>query len=794
MTTTYLNSVDLMDVMGSLADAAWIITLHNKQVKIIQDPMIPELVGKQLDYSALNDIYTREYVYPPDLGRWEKILSWEALQALVASGVREKKFDMRFSNPLFGFEWHEARMNVLRDEDGVANRILLTSRHVNDFRKAQIVEAAVQTEYDYVVYIEADTNSYVMYTANHESGTPVPPIASSDYEKEVTEFHRLYVPENDREELTRKLAIDHVLSVLKNSHEYILFCKVMENGAYRDKKLRFSYFDREKNLLLLTRTDIMEVREEKRQKQLLQDALEAARTANRAKSDFLSRMSHDIRTPMNAIIGMTTIASMHLADPGRIADCLTKITTSSKLLLNLINEVLDMSKIESGHILLSEEEFELGELLQSIVTMVQTSLGQKRQDFRIHLHQIKHEKLIGDVPRIQQVLLNLISNAIKYTPDGGKITFAIEEKPLRNKQYGFFEISVSDNGIGMKPDFLQKIFEPFERADDAKLRNIQGTGLGMAISRNIANMMNGDIKVKSEYGKGSVFTFTMEVKLRGEEKFESDALKDLPVLVVDDDEISCQGACACVNEIGMKCEYALSGNEAIDKVKKAHDMADDYFVVILDLMMPDMDGIETASHIRETVGRDVPIIILSAYDCPEFEKIAQKAGIDGFISKPLMKSKLFYLMKSIVTKQDKTEVDITKPLYPFGNFTGKRILLVEDNELNREIASELLKETGAWIETAENGLVAVNMIQASAPGYYDLVFMDIQMPIMDGYDSTRQIRALTRPDAVTLPIIAMSANAFAEDMEKSKEAGMNGHLPKPIDFKKVREVLEKYLN
>lgn len=794
MTTTYLNSVDLMDVMGSLADAAWIITLHNKQVKIIQDPMIPELVGKQLDYSALNDIYTREYVYPPDLGRWEKILSWEALQALVASGVREKKFDMRFSNPLFGFEWHEARMNVLRDEDGVANRILLTSRHVNDFRKAQIVEAAVQTEYDYVVYIEADTNSYVMYTANHESGTPVPPIASSDYEKEVTEFHRLYVPENEREELTRKLAIDHVLSALKNSHEYILFCKVMENGAYRDKKLRFSYFDREKNLLLLTRTDIMEVREEKRQKQLLQDALEAARTANRAKSDFLSRMSHDIRTPMNAIIGMTTIASMHLADPGRIADCLTKITTSSKLLLNLINEVLDMSKIESGHILLSEEEFELGELLQSIVTMVQTSLGQKRQDFRIHLHQIKHEKLIGDVPRIQQVLLNLISNAIKYTPDGGKITFAIEEKPLRNKQYGFFEISVSDNGIGMKPDFLQKIFEPFERADDAKLRNIQGTGLGMAISRNIANMMNGDIKVKSEYGKGSVFTFTMEVKLRGEEKFESDALKDLPVLVVDDDEISCQGACACVNEIGMKCEYALSGNEAIDKVKKAHDMADDYFVVILDLMMPDMDGIETASHIRETVGRDVPIIILSAYDCPEFEKIAQKAGIDGFISKPLMKSKLFYLMKSIVTKQDKTEVDITKPLYPFGNFTGKRILLVEDNELNREIASELLKETGAWIETAENGLVAVNMIQASAPGYYDLVFMDIQMPIMDGYDSTRQIRALTRPDAVTLPIIAMSANAFAEDMEKSKEAGMNGHLPKPIDFKKVREVLEKYLN
>ena len=518
-----------------------------------------------------------------------------------------------------------------------------------------------------------------------------------------------------------------------------------------------------------------------------------AETDNIAKERLKSEISHDIRTPMNAIIGMTTIASMHIDDRERIVDCLKKIMVSSKLLLNLINEVLDMSKVESGHILLTDEEFDMGELLQSVITMVQTSVSQKFQDFRVHLFQIKHEMRIGDVQRIQQVLLNLLSNAIKYTPDYGKITLEIREKPIKNGNYGLFEVTVIDNGIGIKPDFLHKVFEPFERAEDATLRNIQGTGLGMAISRNIAHMMNGEILVESEYGKGSVFTFTMQLILQDQGWFEDDHLRDLPVLVVDDDIVCCENACMRINEIGMKGEYAISGEEAIGKVERAHHLNDDYFAVILDLKMPGMDGIETATRIRKVVGRDIPIIILSAYDCPHFEEIAQRAGVDGFISKPLMKSKLFYLMKSFAIKQEEKEEETEKPQYPFGNFEGKRILLVEDNSLNREIATVLLEETGAVVEEAENGLVAVNMEKNSSPGYYDLVFMDIQMPVMNGYDSSRHIRALERPDIKTMPIIAMSANAFAEDIKLCKESGMNEHIAKPIDFGKVLEILEKYL-
>lgn len=722
------------------------------------------------------------------------MLSIEALRAMAASGCRKKKFDMRFSNNQFGFEWHEAFLNILTDKNGLPDRVLLTSRYVNNFRKARIVETAVQTEYDYVVYIEADTNSYVMYTSNRESGTPVPPVASNDYEKEVADFHRRYVSEEERDELTKKLSIHHVLHILENTREYVLFCKVIENGTYRDKKLRFSYFDKENNILLLTRTDIMEVREEERQKQLLQDALHVATTANQAKSDFLSRMSHDIRTPMNAIIGMTAIAGMHLDDRQRIADCLKKITISSKLLLNLINEVLDMSKIESGRILLSEEEFKLGTLLEDLVIMMQTSIEQKRQDFQIHLYQIKHEKLVGDVQRIQQILLNLMSNAIKYTPEKGKITLDIKEKMSPHANYGLFEIIVTDNGIGMKPEFLQKIFEPFERAEDAKIRNIQGTGLGMAISRNLAHMMNGNIQVTSEYGKGSAFTLTLQLKIQEQETFDTDQLKNLTVLVVDDDQISCTNACLCLDEIGMKNDYALSGKEAIEKVADAHEYGNDYFAVILDLVMPEQDGIETAYRIRKKISSDIPIIILSAYDYQQFEERAKEVKIDGFINKPLMKSNLFYLMKSLALRQDGTPAKINpETVCLLGNFTGKRILIVEDNLLNREIACELLSQTGAYIDMAENGEEALNKIRLSAAGYYNLVFMDIQMPVMNGYESTRAIRALDHPDSKHLPIIAMSANAFMEDMEKSKEAGMNAHIAKPINLGKIREMLDKWM-
>ena len=792
MTNTTLNLEELLCGVNELVDTLWIVTLGNEKVEIIKDSMTPEREGECLDYTELCQTYIQEYVYPADLGKWEEILSLNSLRQMAASGVANKKFDMRFCNDLFGFEWHEAFIRILKDESGIPDRVILFSRYVNHCRKAQIVEAAVQTEYDYVVYIEANTNSYVMYTSNRESGTPVPPIASNDYEKEVAEFHHKYVPEDQRDELTRNLSLDHVLSVLRNSREYVLFCQVMENGVFRDKKMRFSFFDKERNILLLTRTDIMEVREEERQRQLLQDALQVAKSANQAKSDFLSRMSHDIRTPMNAIIGMATIASMHIDDRERIVDCLKKIMVSSKLLLNLINEVLDMSKVESGHILLTDEEFDMGELLQSVITMVQTSVSQKFQDFRVHLFQVKHEKLIGDVQRIQQVLLNLLSNAIKYTPDYGKITLEIREKPIKNGNYGLFEVTVIDNGIGIKPDFLHKVFEPFERAEDATLRNIQGTGLGMAISRNIAHMMNGEIQVESEYGKGSRFTIDMPLVCRDQKPDDKIEVEGLEVLVVDDDKIACLNTSSCLQEIGINSECVYSGSEAIEKVRQHHLAEKEYFAVIIDLKMPQMNGIETTRQIRRFVGADVPIIILSAYDLEEYEAEAKEVKANGFITKPLYKSKLLQVLRSFLDEGDQPE-----PIRPFKlsnvDYSGKRILLVEDNELNREIAVEIIGSTGITIDTAINGLDAVHKVAQSEEGFYQIILMDIQMPIMDGYEATRQIRSLQRRDIAHMPIIAMTANAFSEDVTNAIKAGMNYHLAKPIDIGALMGILSKYL-
>lgn len=767
-----------------LMDTIWTIYLEDGSVEIQKDSMITELENTKHDYVILNNTIKND-VYPPDHILWDETVSLEAFHKMIAEGCFHKKFDMRFCNKHFGFEWHEAFIDILTNKEGIPDRVVLSSHNVNDFRKSQIIETAVKAEYDYVIYIEASKNSYVMYTSGTESETP-PPVASSNYEAVVAEYNRQYMEPEFCDAMTEKMSIAHVDPILRQHGEYILYGTMIENGEKREKKMRFSYFDREQNIWLMTRTDITEIKEERKQKLLLQEALQSATAANRAKSDFLSRMSHDVRTPINAIVGMTAIAGLHMNDQNRIADCLKKITISSKLLLNLINEVLDMSKLESGKIMLTEETFKLDELLESLFIMVQSAFEAKKQKLVIH-SKVKHECLIGDVQRIQQALLNMLTNAIKYTPNKGLIQISVEEKPSVYNGYGQFEIAVTDNGIGMKPEFLSKVFEPFERSDDKAIRNIQGTGLGMAISRHIAQMMNGDILVESEYGKGSKFTMRFHVKLGSMDEYDNNLLIDLPVLVVDDDDISCEIACENLQELGMKPEWVLSGQDAVQKVSDGNK----YFAIIIDLMMPNMNGIETTYKIRECVGPDVPIIIISAYDYSDYEIEALKVGVNGFICKPIMKSKLFLLMKKFATnKKEEEEVTIVPSIV--ASFPGKRILVVEDNDLNREIAYELLQETGAEIETASDGLEAVNKVSASPEGYYDFIIMDIQMPVMDGLEATRQIRLLDRQDTKDLPIVAMSANAFAEDVRLSLEAGMNEHIAKPIEIDRLYSVMGKW--
>lgn len=789
---TALIPADFIACLCTDTDAVWEIDLDTLETIIWHDTTTPELVNTSIDLNKLLLMYLDRFIHHADREKCLTEMSPESLRALASGDKKSKRFDIRLLSRETGFEWHESSCQVFERSNGSGQTVLFKSRCINAHKRCTIVETAVKTEYDYVVYIEADTNSYILYTANYESGTLLPPVVGMDYTEEMIRFNTAHCPPGDREKLIAEMRLDNLLEKLSTANEHVIYTQMYENDRLAYKKIRFSFYDRSHNILLATRTDITEIINERQQKKLLQDALNAANVANRAKSEFLSRMSHDIRTPMNAIIGMTAIAGAHLANQERMSDCLRKITTSSRLLLSLINEVLDMAKIESGRIILSEEEVNLGDLVTSLLSMIQPDLKKKGHRFDVHLFNIDEEWVICDSQRIQQVLLNFLSNAIKYTPDNGHIVFEITQLPSSENGFGKYRFIFRDNGIGMTPGFLEKVFEPFERADEVSIQSIQGTGLGMAIAKNIAEIMGGHIGVESEHGKGTTFTLTIPMHY-GHRQNSVETLPCLPVLVVDDDEIVCENTCKRLDEIGMKSDWVTSGFDAIQKILAAQQLTDNYFAAIIDYQMPDMNGIETARAIRKIVGPDMTIILLSAYDWSEYEKEAHEAGIDDFIQKPLLKSRLAYTMKKFLNGNRQQVPTGAGSAIAAASHTGKRVLIVEDNQLNMEIATELLTMAGVVTDTAENGKVAVEKMAAAPIGYYDLIFMDMQMPVMDGCEASRQIRNLGRPDVKTLPIVAMTANAFAEDIEKTRFAGMNEHVAKPIDYERLESVLDRWL-
>lgn len=541
--------------------------------------------------------------------------------------------------------------------------------------------------------------------------------------------------------------------------------------------------------------DVTKEREEQaRQQKALEDAFQSAQVASAAKTNFLSSMSHDIRTPMNAIMGMTAIAKANLHSPEKLRDCLNKIDTSNQHLLHLINEVLDMSKIESGKIDLTLDKVKLPDLVQNITDMCQPFIAEKKQQFQISIGRLQHECVIADGDRLQQILMNLLSNAIKYTPEGGTIALRINElfSPVHNQ--GQFEFICTDNGIGMPEEFMPHVFEPFTRANDPQISREQGTGLGMAITNNIVHMMNGTITVHSEIGKGSTFTVSIPLALCTEKEMYSNELIGLSVLVVDDDPITCESAAALLSELGIRTAWVTSKEEALCCMNTAHQQQDDFSAVILDWKMPKMDGLETLKAIREQLHEEVPIIIISAYDYSDIEEEFLSAGADAFITKPLFKSRMMHILNLFIS-EDKENIDLpvndTSKLP--ANLAGKRILLAEDNDINREIAVELLQIYGIIADTVENGQRAVEVFLASAPGYYDAILMDIQMPVMNGYDATEAIRTTERKDAKTIPILALTANAFSSDIGKARGSGMNDHIAKPIDAAYLLEILQKWL-
>lgn len=526
----------------------------------------------------------------------------------------------------------------------------------------------------------------------------------------------------------------------------------------------------------------------------LESALDSASAANEAKTSFLSNMSHDIRTPMNGIIGMTAIAAANIDDTARVKDCLAKITSSGKHLLALINEVLDMSKIESGEIHLNEDDIDLSELMDDLITMNKPLADSKHHEMVMHVVNVSHENVIGDKLRLQQVFTNLVSNAVKYTPEGGKISITLTEKPSKNPKRGCFEFSVEDNGIGMSEEYLPKLFDPFSRADNTSTNHTQGTGLGLTITRNIVQMMDGEIDVKSKVGKGSKFTVTLYLKLRETAEARYEDFVDLNILMVDDDKLICESTELILSELGMNCEWVLSGREAVKLVEQRHEENNDYFAVLIDWKMPDMDGVETMREIRKRVGEDMPIIIISAYDWSDIEVEATLAGVNCFIEKPLFKSRLVNLFERLLKHEISGEDSELKKLTEQTDFSGKRALLAEDNAINAEIATEILQMTGLEVDWAHDGREAVEKMQSSEHGYYDCIFMDIQMPVLNGIEAAKEIRKLPNEDAASIPIFAMTANAFADDVKAVLDAGMNEHIAKPIDFDILMNILNKYLN
>ena len=545
---------------------------------------------------------------------------------------------------------------------------------------------------------------------------------------------------------------------------------------------------------LMTASDVTEFRKrEERQHQALQSAYDAANQANDAKTRFLSNMSHDIRTPMNGIIGMTAIAAAHLDDRARVEDCLVKITAASKHLLGLINEVLDMSKIESGKVDLQDEAFSLSDTVEQLLAIVRPQMEARSHRFEVLVNSLEHEDVIGDSQRIQQVFLNLLSNAAKYTPDGGTVRFSIAEKPLKGPKLACYEFVVEDNGIGMSEEFLKKLYDPFVRAEDSRMGGIQGTGLGMTITRTIIQMMNGNIQVQSRPNEGTRVIVTLLLQLQESNMASYEKFTELPVLVADDEEASCEYTCMVLAELGMKSEYVLSGREALERVTAQVQSNEPYFAVILDWKMPGMDGLETAKQICKQVGPDIPIIILSAYDWSAIELEARAAGVSAFISKPLFKSRLSHLFHGLLERDSAKASDSALGLFEQEDFSGKRALLVEDNELNAEIAEEILGMTGIAVEHAKDGQEAVSMVVAGGESYYDIIFMDIQMPVMNGYEATKAIRTLSGRYIQELPIIAMTANAFSSDVLEAKKAGMNEHLAKPINFDQLLKTLNQWV-
>ena len=772
---------------------AKVIRLANSyNVKAIRD-----VAGMTFSFDAVVDRWVRETVHPDDKQRLKETLNIENLRKLFSE---QDKCTGTYRNVEDGVQhYYQYDFRRIGDTDCVVAGFQVIDDIVAEqvARQKELEEHAevvnsLSTIYSTIFRADVDTHEYEIL-ASVPLMAKVASVTGNFDDVKKTIIESFMAPEF-RESLNEFLDLNTLAERLEHTNTVTTDYKA-PTGQWM--QARFVTKRRDENgvtreVLYVARDITEEKTRDLNQQEMLRNALAGEQQANRAKSTFLNSMSHDIRTPMNAIVGYTALAQTHIDDPAQVQDYLAKISTSSTHLLSLINDILDMSRINSGKVKLDEKPVHIPDLLHDLRTIVQGLVNSKNLNLFIDTQDIVHEDVMTDKLRLNQVLLNIVGNAVKYTQAGGDIIIRLIEKPCRTKHYTTYEFSVKDNGIGMSKEFTEHIFDLFSREYTSTVSGIQGTGLGMSITKSIVDMMGGEITVKSEEGKGSLFTVTLPLRLANE------PVKNTPIpellgaraLVVDDDLNTCRSVSKMLRSIQMRPDWTASGKEAIIRAQDAAEMQDEYKVYIIDYVMPDMNGIETVRRIRKVISEEVPIIVLTAYDWEDFEYEAREAGVTAFVSKPIFMSEL----RAVLTQQEVSDGSKKEEMKKTYDYSGKRILLVEDNELNREIAIAILEETGLEIDCADDGDVAVSTINNAPADRYDLILMDIQMPKMDGYTATREIRTLPDNRKANIPIVAMTANAFDEDKKKAYESGMNGHIIKPISIDAIAKVLDTFFS
>ncbi|MDD2956337.1 MAG: response regulator [Oscillospiraceae bacterium] len=753
-----------------------------------------EIPAETQRYSELVDVVARQIPNRKERSRFRSLFALSNLSRRFESGNGDARLEYGRLFPGEDLVWVDTRVHVMRQPGSGHLVLFLYTTDINEQKQTQAVLSAIATDnYDGIILISLADSSYRSFTQRERKVLSLP-MEGKNYWRDLDDSLKKCLSEEDYREVLKTRNQAYIQAYLEQNPRCIFVSTLTGDGGQKKiMKMQYSYLDARRQHLIATGMDITSaVQEEKQQKEALESALLAAKQASSAKTSFLSRMSHEIRTPLNAILGMTALAAQANGNEDEIRDCIAKIGISGHYLLNLINDILDMSRIESGKMLLRNEPFNFADFIENITTVIYGQTEQKGISYETVVAHGLEDGYIGDAMKLQQVLVNILGNAVKFTDKGGKITFSVS-LASQDKHNATLRFAVNDTGCGIAEEALTRIFEPFEQQDGSTTSVYGGTGLGLAISKNLVQLMGGTIRVRSIVDVGS--EFTVEVPLAIDPTLvkkhpERYSFADLKTLIVDDDILVCEQTSKTLEDIGMIPEWVTSGESAIARVSELWEKKQNFDFILVDWKMPDMDGIETSRRIRRIVGPDVTIIIITAYDWAAIETEARAAGVNMCISKPMLRSTL---VSAFTKATGEAEHDRLAKAEPEFDFTGRRILLAEDHPLNAEIATRLLAKKHCDVDLAENGLKALERFTTAPVGYYDAILMDIRMPIMDGLQAANNIRHWDKADAKTIPIVAMTANAFDEDVDKSKAVGMDAHLAKPIDAQLLYKVLYRLM-